>query len=108
MFLSGDLNLCDTICPYLFPFTLSNSAHIRRFAHFALYKAPSTRSIPQYLSAFLELNKDCHALLRKLENYYISFETFRDCSLEFVLTAQFSPFDELMHKPLLYAIEDEI
>lgn len=47
-------------------------------------------------------------MFAKLEAYYHGIDNLDDCSLEFILSAKFSDFDELVHKSVLEDIERDI
>ena len=94
----------------LLPFMISNTAHIRRIAHFVMFKL--IRTYPEYrlkssVFEFLIHNKECAKMMRRLEDVILSFESFRSCSLGFILTGYFSEFDEILHPSIVAEIEEK-
>ena len=60
----------------LLPFMISNTAHIRRIAHFVMFKL--IRTYPEYrlkssVFEFLIYNKECAKMMRRLKDVILSF-----------------------------------
>ena len=93
----------------ILPFALSNTAHIRRIAHFVLFKVFEKYPLLKESSSicsFLFENKDCIRMRNKLEQELNSFESLKECSLEFVLSGSFNKFDEIVHTSLIHKVEE--
>lgn len=98
----------NRIFDLILPFMISNTAHIRRMAHFVIFKL--IEKFPEYKSKspvfqFLLNNKECQKMMQKLESTLANFESFLSCDLDFVLTGCFSEFDEVVHESLVSEID---
>ena len=94
----------------LLPFMISNTAHIRRVAHFVMFKL--LQNYPEYRSKsiifeFLIKNKECAKMMQRLESILMSFDSFKECNLDFILTGHFSEFDEILHSSLVSEIDEK-
>ena len=100
----------QTVFNKLLPFVISNTAHIRRVAHFIMYKLITT--YPQYkensiVFEFLVNNKECIKMMTRLEGILISFDSLKTCDLAFILSGHFSEFDEILHLSLISEIDEK-
>lgn len=94
----------------LLPFMISNTAHIRRVTHFVMFRL--IQAYPEYrqksaIFDFLFKNKECIKMMNRLESLIISFNSLKDCNLEYILTGSFSEFDEILHPSLVSEIDEK-
>ena len=98
----------NRIFSIILPFMISNTAHVRRMAHFVIFKL--IEKFPEFKTQsavfqFLLNNKECQKMMQKVEKTLISFESFTECNIQFVLSGYFSEFDEVVHDSLVSEID---